>query len=93
MGGPLNHVQMDLLLWASYRGQLLARTVRWGQGRAMLRTPGGADLRSTVSGVAVDGCPQAGACASQPQLVAWTAHALLPQPVPRRRGKLPRLPL
>ena len=44
MGGPLNHVQMDLLLWASYRGQLLARTVRWGQGRAMLRTPGGAEV-------------------------------------------------
>ena len=44
VGGPLNHVQMDLLLWASYRGQLLARTVRWGQGRAMLRTPGGAEV-------------------------------------------------
>jgi hypothetical protein len=28
VGGPLNHVQMELLLWASYRGQLLARTVR-----------------------------------------------------------------
>ena len=29
VGGPLHHVQMELLLWASYRGQLLARTVRW----------------------------------------------------------------
>lgn len=28
VGGPLHHVQMELLLWASYRGQLLARTVR-----------------------------------------------------------------
>ena len=43
VGGPLHHVQMELLLWASYRGQLLARTVRcaewwagvgWG-GRGM----------------------------------------------------------
>ena len=37
VGGPLHHVQMELLLWASYRGQLLSRTVRgegapsWGQ--------------------------------------------------------------
>ena len=28
VGGPLHHVQMELLLWASYRGQLLSRTVR-----------------------------------------------------------------
>ena len=28
VGGPQHHVQMELLLWASYRGQLLARTVR-----------------------------------------------------------------
>lgn len=31
VGGPLHHVQMELLLWASYRGQLLSRTVR-GEG-------------------------------------------------------------
>lgn len=29
VGGPLHHMQMELLLWASYRGQLLSRTVRW----------------------------------------------------------------
>ncbi|KAL6774638.1 GSL1 [Auxenochlorella protothecoides x Auxenochlorella symbiontica] len=28
VGGPLHAVQVQLLLWASYRGQLLARTVR-----------------------------------------------------------------
>lgn len=27
-GGALSHLQMELQLWASYRGQLLARTVR-----------------------------------------------------------------
>ncbi len=27
-GGALAHLQMELQLWASYRGQLLARTVR-----------------------------------------------------------------
>jgi hypothetical protein len=28
VGGTLEHLQMEVLLWASYRGQLLARTVR-----------------------------------------------------------------
>lgn len=28
LGGQLHHLQMEVLLWASYRGQLLARTVR-----------------------------------------------------------------
>jgi hypothetical protein len=27
-GGALAHLQMELQLWAAYRGQLLARTVR-----------------------------------------------------------------
>ena len=34
VGGPLHHAQMELLLWASYRGQLLARTVR-GERRCL----------------------------------------------------------
>lgn len=42
VGGPLHHVQMELLLWASYRGQLLARTVRCvGEGAGV----GGGALR------------------------------------------------
>ena len=44
-GGPLYDQQLELLLWASYRGQLLARTVRGesplcAHGRALLAVPG-----------------------------------------------------
>jgi 1,3-beta-glucan synthase len=31
-GGALAHLQMELQLWAAYRGQLLARTVRGTRG-------------------------------------------------------------
>ena len=76
VGGPLAHAQMELLLWASYRGQLLARTVRGMMAYDKVR--GG---RGSMVAVGQD---RPGRCAASLRALPNSPTAC-PAPAPARR--------